>query len=146
MNATNQEPEPKNPFPPGSVAASRWESEQARIRLHERTIKLLSGELIPENEQDKNYLRDMGGVRGKNAGWPKRWVTCERCHCDWLCTAFPAPSQSAKYQFSFSKNRLGAWLWPGICEKCDEELHAVKTKPAPSTDSKKKKIRDQYAD
>lgn len=138
------ETEPKNPFPERSVAWSKWESEQARIRLHERTIRLLTGEMIPENEQDKNYLRDMGGTRGKRAGWPKKWCVCKRCQSEWQATAFPAPSLRAKYQFKFEKYRLGAWLWPGICEKCDEELHAVKAPPPPS--EQKKKTRRIYAD
>ena len=130
--------EPQNPFPRGSVAWGSWESENDRRLLHIRTIRLLTGKLAPQTQQDVDYIRDMGGTRGERAGWPKKWTVCKRCHSEWQATGFPAPSLNS-VNFALKSCRFGAWLFPTICEACDDELHAVKApKPAEKTAKKTK--------
>ena len=126
---TDPEPEPQNPFPPRTVAWSKWEDENDRRLLHIRTIRILTGELAPQTQQDVDYLRDMGGVRGDRAGWPKKWCVCKRCKAEWQATGFPAPKLGS-VNFALAKCRFGSWLFPTICEVCDDELHAVKAPPA----------------
>jgi hypothetical protein len=134
----DEEPEPQNPFPYGSVAWSNWESENDRRLLHIRTIRLLEGDLAPQTQQDVDYLRDMGGVRGARAGWPKKWTVCKRCHAEWQATGFPAPKLSS-VNFALTKCRFGAWLFPSVCESCDDQLRAVKAPPAKLSTVKKTK-------
>lgn len=140
----SEPPEPVNPFPYATVAWSCWESENNRRHLHKRTLALLTGELEPQNEQDREYLRDMGGVKGARAGWPKKWCVCGRCHAEWQATGFPAP-MIGHANFALTKFRFGSWLFPGVCEICDEELRAVKAPPAKDSHSKTKP-RTPYAE
>jgi hypothetical protein len=100
----------------------------------ENLIKLaiLEGLMEPRNHFEDLH-RILIAMPQTKVNWPKKWVTCKRCKCDWTCTGYPAGKQS-KFTDQINCHQLidesgYVWFWPNICLACADyrEAKPVKT-------------------
>jgi hypothetical protein len=100
----------------------------------EKQIKhaIIQGLLKPRNRFEELHLSliDKPILR---ADWPKKWVTCRKCKCDWTCTGYPAGKQS-QFTDSISCHQLidkegYVWFWPTLCQTCADIREAKPMKP-----------------
>jgi hypothetical protein len=102
-------------------------SEENKIRW-----AILQGTLQPRNRFEEDVLSLIEYPRHRSE-WPKKWVTCRKCKCDWTCTGYPAGKQT-KFTDSINCHQLVeksgyVWFWPNLCQTCADIREAKPMKP-----------------